>query len=164
MSIYRVRKNRHRFHPISLGFSFSNEISKQVIFDESCKYDLGNVNQYDINKLFGVGFLPHHHYNSVRWGWRWSNVKQKVELFGYVYSQGKRSERFIGDVRIYESVQLSIVITGDGYLFVLKAGQEKTSIIFMEGSSTIVGYKLGAYFGGDEKAPHDMKILMNNIK
>ena len=42
-----------------------------------------------VNKLYGISF-GEHQMNSVRIGWRASQVKSEIELFSYVYDNGER--------------------------------------------------------------------------
>lgn len=48
----------------------STELVHKITFTESCRYDIG-PEQADDYQLFGIGYLPHHHRNSVRFGWRY---------------------------------------------------------------------------------------------
>jgi hypothetical protein len=155
----KVKANKHRFTPISFGLTCSDIISKEVQFDYSCKYDIGG-DQYDINKLFGVGFF-HHHSNSGRFGWRWNIVTQKVELFAYVYHKNRRISEYLCSISLGEKVRLSILLEGTGYGFVVQRMNQQAVHKFIEGKTYFIGYKLGAYFGGNRRAPHDMKIFIN---
>ena len=156
----KVKANKHRFTPISFGLTCSDIISKEVQFDYSCKYDIGE-DQGDINKLFGVGFF-HHHSNSGRFGWRWNIVTQKVELFGYVYNRNRRISEYLCSVSLGEKVRLSILLEGTGYGFIVQRTNQQAVHKFIEGKTYFIGYKLGAYFGGNRRAPHDMKIWISN--
>ena len=156
-----VDKGKHRFTPAPFGLTATDIISKAVCFDYSCKYDLKGDDQLDINKLFGVGFFPHHHRNSARFGWRWNIRTQKVELLGYVYNRGKRIVKPLGEAKLGEMVRLSITIEGTGYGFIIQRNNIPAVHEFIEGRTFFIGYKLGAYFGGNRPAPQKMNIWIS---
>lgn len=66
----------------------SYTISRRVKFNSNCAYDLGNEDQKDWNKVFGICFgVRGIHKNSLRFGWRWNTMKQKIELCTIVYRE-----------------------------------------------------------------------------
>ena len=68
---YRIHKGKHRAWPPVFGLFWKKEMSRDVYFDLSAKYDLpGDADDEDVNKLFGFGFFPSHHIESARFGWR----------------------------------------------------------------------------------------------
>jgi hypothetical protein len=133
-----------------------DSIAFTVRFDSTCRYQTKNPrNQDDINKLMGFsdnGMM--HHQNSARVGWRWK--KEKIELFAYCYAEGVRSFVKLGDVAIGDKARLMIKLSPLGYEFQYK----RVSTIMSRGvtGSSINGYLLYPYFGGDEPAPHTMKL------
>jgi hypothetical protein len=133
-----------------------DSIAFTVRFDSTCRYQTKNPrNQDDINKLMGFsdnGVL--HHQNSARVGWRWK--KEKIELFAYCYAEGTRSFVKLGEVAIGDTARMLIKLSSVGYEFQYKG----VSTIMSRGltGSTTNGYLLYPYFGGDEPAPHTMKL------
>jgi len=103
---------------------------------------------------FTVRFDSTCHQNSARVGWRWK--KEKIELFAYCYAEGTRSFVKLGEVAIGDTARLQIKLSPVGYEFQYKG----VSTIMSRGltSSSINGYLLYPYFGGDEPAPHTMKL------
>lgn len=156
-----VKAGKHRFSPSPFGLTATDIITKMVCFDFSCKYDLRSDDNFDLNKLFGVGFFPHHHRNSARIGWRWNIVTQKVELFGYVYNRGQRVAKYLTSVKLGEKFRASITLEGIGYGFIIQRHGLDAVHEFMKGKTYFIGYKLGAYFGGNKPAPHKMNIEIN---
>src|SRR5687768_8161565 len=67
-------------------------------FDSSAVYTSATAsNQYDINKLYGFSDNnKHHHVNSARFGWRWSD--NALRLFAYVYNDEKVISKELGTV------------------------------------------------------------------
>ncbi|KAA9346099.1 hypothetical protein [Adhaeribacter soli] len=131
-----------------------------VIFDSSAVYQtIDPVNQYDINKLYGLADCnTAHHSNSARMGWRW--VNNQLEIHAYVYKNGKRNEDLITAVPIGQPVKMSIEMLDSTYIF--KVGDKFTELARgCSGQGT--GYKLYPYFGGDETAPHEIKVKVKDL-
>lgn len=132
------------------------ELKFSVIFDSSAIYQtIDPENQKDINKLFGFSDNEsQHHLFSARFGWRWSN--DSLRLFAYVYNNGELLYEEIQTLLIGVEYNCSINVTAKNYLFSLN---DKTVTIPRAGLTLKAkGFKLYPYFGGDEPAPHDIRI------
>lgn len=137
------------------------ELSFKVKFDSSAIYKTSEEkNQSDINKLFGFSDnnAAHHEY-SARFGWRWSD--NALRLFAYIYNNSVMSFKEIGIVKIGSENICSIKVDSNKYIFSLN----KKEVIMPRESTTTVGegYKLFPYFGGDELAPHDISIWIEEL-
>jgi hypothetical protein len=128
-----------------------------VRFDSSAIYTSADpANQYDINKLWGFsdnGSYDHHQY-SARFGWCWNNGA--LRLFGYVYNAGQVSWKELGTVALGSEHECSIRITPQQYIFTLNGHAD--SLARTSNTPTGKGYQLYPYFGGDEVAPHKVRI------
>lgn len=127
-----------------------------VKFDSSAVYETKDIsNQADINKLYGFSDNnEQHHQFSARFGWCWNG--NSVSLFAYTYNKGERSSKFLDSLQIGTTYQCAIGVSKDHYTFSVE-----NKIITMPRLSKTPkgsGYKLFPYFGGDESAPHDIKI------
>jgi len=146
-----------------------SHVAYSVIFTPSCEYDLGNDDQLDINKLFGIGYLPGHHQNSIRFGWNYSLVKKTVQLFAYQYAGGRREYQHIREVRIGDVLNLEIRVNKG-----IRQGRIVTfhelwingeEVYFTEAvQPSRIGYLLRPWFGGNQYAPHDMWIVMKRLQ
>ncbi|MHA4844167.1 hypothetical protein ACX0G7_08385 [Flavitalea antarctica] len=132
-----------------------------AVFDSSAVYRTINpANQYDVNKLYGFSDNnEHHHRNSARFGWRWSD--SALRIFAYVYNEGAMMTREIGTITIGTAHQFEIEISQGSYIFTLN--EKKLVMSRTSRTHTGIGYKLYPYFGGDEAAPHDVRILIREI-
>ncbi|MEQ9468296.1 MAG: hypothetical protein RLN88_12860 [Ekhidna sp.] len=135
----------------------SNTLSFATIFDQSAIYQTSTTeNQHDINKLMGFSDCNStHHENSARFGWRW--LDGKLEIYAYAYVNGERITEYIGDVELDQPADYQLQITNDHYLFYLQ-GHDPVSIRREAPCSKGLYYMLFPYFGGDEVAPHDIRI------
>jgi hypothetical protein len=138
-----------------------SELSFKVKFDSSAIYKtIEEKNQSDINKLFGFSDnnAAHHEY-SARFGWRWSD--NALRLFAYIYNNSVMSFKEIGIVKIGTENICSIKVDSNKYIFSLN---KKEVIVPRESTTTFgEGYKLFPYFGGDELAPHDISIWIEEL-
>ena len=128
-------------------------------FDESAIYDLGNNDQEDVNKLFGYSDCnSHHQQNSARFGWNYNVASGQVDIFSYVYKNGDRMIEYLGSTDINETVVYRLSLSGDNFIFKFK------DTIFQadRGSQCNIGlyYLLFPYFGGNQPAPHDIRIYI----
>ena len=146
------------------------QLERQVVFDSSCIYNLGTIDDSDINKLYGwgVGFTSS---SSLRIGW---NCKSgyAIDLYAYIHYKGKRwsipkdsiitglSGQLIGKgFMTNKPIQCSIQRTDKELIFVcvqgLKQGIMRLRFAnFPKGS----GWYQNPYFGGTSVAPHQMTI------
>lgn len=133
-----------------------------VRFDSSCIYrTLLPENQWDINKLYGFsdnGGL--HHQFSARIGWRWSN--NALRLFAYTYNNALRQAKELAVVPIGKEIRCAIEVSKSSYLF--RVDNKQDTMPRLSTTSMAQGYKLYPYFGGDEAAPHDVRIWIREEK
>lgn len=140
--------------PRGLYFN-QKEISYEITFTDSCIYDLNSTDQLDTNKLFGIGYFPTHHYNSVRFGWRYNTENLQMEIMGYWYINQVRYYQPLRFVNINEPHEYTISITPDNHnLFI-----DSQNVLTIPLGGRSIGYKLSPYFGGNRRAPHKMKII-----
>jgi len=133
----------------------------EAVFDASAVYEtVDPSNQADINKLMGFSdCTSHHHSNSARFGWRWYD--DTLQIHAYTYANGTRSHELLGSVDIDAIERYSIEIDRDRYLFTFD-GTTTEMDRGCTGSGTIK-YQLYPYFGGDETAPHDITIVVEEL-
>lgn len=162
---FRIPAGRHRALPLRLGFWWRrNSFTWVVRFTDNCRYDLGNDDQLDTNKLVGIGYLPGHHKDSARFGWRYDKMKGQIEIMAYCYVNGQRKIQSLCFCEIGKEYVLQLkMLINSYYMAVHERGE--TPII---GSDWIdhnhnkhFKYRLGVYFGGNRRAPHTMTIELN---
>jgi len=158
--IYTIHKGKHKASPIRFGFWFNRSLFRwRVTFLPGCRYEIPGVDQLDTNKLVGVGFLPGHHTDSARFGWRYNKKADVIEILSYCYVNKKREINFIHSVAIGQPVLLWLQISKGAYLFF--AGKDFGSV--MHRHKKRFSYRLGTFFGGNKKAPHEMQIKIEAL-
>jgi hypothetical protein len=164
--IYSISRGKHTSRPFRFGLYVNKrDITYDVTFFDSCKYNLNSDDQYDTNKLFGIGYFPHHHSNSARYGWRYNPLTDLIELMAYCYDNGIRTITKICDCKVNEPYRLSIQIEAGRYVFIVGRGSMFIAQFPVPKSKNFkFGYKLGVYFGGNMTAPNDMAVMLNKTK
>ena len=166
----RIKKGRHYPYLIPIIFPFwvrknnNNCRSAQFMFTDSCMFDLHDEDQWDVNKLFGFSIGHHHNGSSFRFGWRPILSENKIEIVAYEYHDGVRQKTMpICKIELnqwYKFTGLYNNIINKSVYFVNK-------INFINNMKLInksgLGYTLGVYFGGNEKAPQDITIYKKHI-
>lgn len=167
--ILKVKAGKRRPDILSIIWSwlyswFSTE--RTYVFLEESKYILNEIDQRDINKLFGY-FIGGIHLWSVRWGYRYEPQEELFYLYEYRYQRGVRSYKKRLSVAVNEPVTLGIrrktneVYIRDAY----------NNVVALE---NLIGYKTypktrikihtGFYFGGNQLAPKEIRIRVNFMK
>jgi hypothetical protein len=141
--------------------SNKKEMHFMAWLDSSCIYrSLDPSNQGDINKLYGFADCgAEHQSSSARFGWNWNG--NAFEIYAYCYVNGIRESKLMGSLRPKEKAEMSIVVSPRKYVFRFKdkiESMERTC-----SSEAIEGYQLYPYFGGDEPAPHVMKMYIKEL-
>ena len=152
--VFTIKENKHR-STTAYNTTKSNYISFNVIFDSSAIYATDDPNnQYDVNKLYGISDCGcNHQQHSMRVGWRWLN--DSLEILWFKHMHGTFSFEKIKTISLNHSYDYSITLEDSTYLICVD-GVCTTTKRSCEG--TYRHYYLYPYFGGDEKAPHDIKI------
>jgi hypothetical protein len=159
-NVYRIIKGAHYSKGPKLKLpTYKDSFTFKVVFDNSAKYTtVDPVNQYDVNKLIGFtdcGGMAIHK-NSARLGWNWDHGQ--LHLYAYTYANKVRAFEKIGDIPIGKAFEAGIRISGDHYVFTYNGKETKMA----RGCSKSGSFKTWSYpyFGGDETAPQETKILV----
>ncbi|MDB5272209.1 MAG: hypothetical protein JWO58_576 [Chitinophagaceae bacterium] len=131
-------------------------------FDSSAIYtSVDSLNQTDTNKLYGLSDCnSYHETNSARFGWRW--VNGHLQIMAYCYINGVRPEPVVVDTVALNTVNsYSIAFQSDRYVFTVN----DTSKVEVPKNCNYNGlrYQLYPYFGGDEAAPHEVRIWIQEL-
>ncbi|MBL7663654.1 MAG: hypothetical protein JNM93_00865 [Bacteriovoracaceae bacterium] len=154
---FTIQKGSHKSKPRKFAFVSGKTFKFSACFDSSAKYNLGNVNQFDTNKLFGHSDCTAlHTKHSARFGWLWNTEKQKIDIMAFVHANSQFSYEYMGEMGINEKADFKIQTLDNHYQFEFKG----KSLKMARGCSqkNPIRYKLYPYFGGNETAPHKIQI------
>lgn len=170
MKKFIIKKGRHystflrKLFNLEFGFITKNTYSFVAKFTESCLYDFNDIpDEKDINKLCGISTSYNHHIQSARFGWRCLDNKH-IEILTYCYDNKKLLKfDILGTVLPEEIFSGKIIVKSDRFVFYFKK-EKYTKIIEVKKTlkSSYFKYKLGFYFGGNLKAPHDMTLYLRD--
>jgi hypothetical protein len=132
-----------------------------VVFDSSAIYKTTDpANQDDVNKLYGFADNDtSHHAFSARFGWNWLN--NALWLYAYVYNDGILQPIELTTIPLNQEVKCSIKVNASNYVFTVNGNS--VAVLRTSKTPTGKGYRLYPYFGGDETAPHDIKIKIKEL-
>ena len=139
----------------------TNCLQFQAIFDESAVYTSQDpANQYDVNKLYGLSDCGDNHTeNSIRFGWRWLN--DSLEILWFKHTNNNFSFAKIKSIDFDDVIDFSIQF--DNNYYYMSVGSDTVTIARPCNRSSNRKYFLWPYFGGNETAPHDIKILIKDL-
>lgn len=165
MNKFTIKANTHYswgWH--HLGFTFKNKIAFRAKFSNSCLYDLRNVNNYDINKLFGFSTSIWHHNQSARVGWR-RHDNNSIEVVTYSYYNHVRvPETILGIVKPEQEFTCTIEDTESHYVYTYNEGDTFKKVEDHKLRDKVwFKYLLWPFFGGDQTAPHHMILYIERI-
>ena len=150
-----IKKGKHRSTCTTNLLYNLSEIETTVCFTDSCKYEGSEQLEEQINKLFGVTPLfPHR--NSIRFGWNYNKIENKINIFSYTYRKGVRDTHRIDrlDLNIVHHLNIKF---DNNYACLYINNDHKMSIPY----KSYFNFLLNPYFGGKEKAPHDINIYLD---
>ena len=140
-------------------------MKRAFMFNESCLYDLKDVDQFDVNKLFGFS-IGYHHKTSFRFGWRADLKTRTIEIVAYEYHDNVRQTTMpICKIELNTWVYFELNYSPEGQTeYVVIDNKEivlKNTVNIIKNSG--LGYTLGLYFGGNEVAPQDIIVYRKKI-
>lgn len=134
-----------------------------AVFDNTCIYDLEGADKYDINKLFGLYFGGPK--NSARFGW--NSNGGRIDIYAYLHNDGAVESKKLLDCMPNERVDLTLKVTDTDYEFTAaKKSGERARMKFprKKAWNHFFTYRGYPYFGGNQTAPHDMRLEVTYIK
>jgi len=159
---FRIPSGKHYSRPWCLDFWYNRKsFTWKVRFTESCRYDLKSDDQYDTNKLCGVGYFPgFHHVDSARFGWRYWPSTGWIELIAYCYVDKGRIIKNLAFCEIGKEYHLQLNCAEHNYIFnvIDPVFDKPIGGITVSHAPKKLGYGLYPYFGGNRTAPHEIKI------
>jgi hypothetical protein len=158
MKYVKIPSGKHKRFSVP-KLTTSKRHRRVVTFTPSCRYDI-KEDQLDWNKLFGVGFFPHHHKTSYRFGWRYNLDKGKIEISVYYYIKGEKFSEKVFEVRVNHPYIFEIERSEDEIVWRINT----LEVWRVKGPWQKIGYQLNEYFGGNRTAPHDIYMQIKKLK
>lgn len=175
----KIKIKRGRHYPFLLPWALPIWVKKnegtfrtaKFLFTDSCMFDLHDEDQWDVNKLFGFSIGHHQKGSSFRFGWRPKLETMTIEIVAYEYHDGLRFKTMpicevepnkvykfrVGYLPHIDRSYYNVSDTKTGKLIKDRFIVDFANDVKLAKKSGL-GYTLGVYFGGNEKAPQDIII------
>ncbi len=166
-----IKEGTHNNFELLLPFYNKTIFERRITFTKESEYILNDEDQEDINKLFGFteGFKwgkkengSYGFVNSCRIGWRYSPRTNKHEILSFVERDGEFITETLGFVNVDEPVIIKMEVSSWFIRFHVN-NVHKHSIIRHNPLSKTLGFMLGFYFGGNQKAPKDITVNIEKL-
>ncbi len=154
---YVINKGGHYSSPNPFKLISKNELVFYAGFDSSCIYTTQDpLNQQDINKLYGFSDCnSQHETNSARLGWYW--YQNALHISAFVHNNGNMIYQDITTAPVGKIIKCRITCLASVYQFEVNG---VTVELPRNCSGNYTRYKLYPYFGGDETAPHTIRVYI----
>lgn len=152
-------------------------IDETWMFTESCKYHFKNADgtthddQWDWNKLTGIGFSIDAMDDAAMIGWRFNPDTDRFELGAYAHGVSKKGDRemveFCVEIEAEEKFSVRVLFMGNDqiFFFEIEAGGfiisdfRSDNICIGTRKKRGLGYAITNWFGGQQTPPHDMEMF-----
>lgn len=156
-----IQAGDHYSSPRKVELFRGKEMNFKVQFVGPTDYDLGDDDQYDVNKLYGTSDCGGtHQENSARIGWRWLN--NKLEILAYTHINGSFDFKLIGEAKANTVINFKIALTNDNSQYQFTMNTKTVTMARGCQESIMSGYKLYPYFGGNKLAPKDFHLQIED--
>ena len=161
MKTYTIEQGNHSAN--GLNFKIHNNLHQlnfKAILHSNCLYHLGNVDDMDVNKLYGVTWSLFNDKNSFRIGWNCQNNDGKISYFAYMHKDGQFSSVWLFDE--FPEIEMNFHIEFDrigNFIRIYRLDiPTNYSISYNFAGVGKIGYYNWPYFGGNQVAPQTMNI------
>ncbi len=161
---FSIKKGKHFSNRFKFGLSFNKKLMFAAKFNPNCLYSIEGADGQDINKLYGLSDDWDHMKNSIRIGWRCLDNKE-IELFYFAHLDGQMKYEKIISVKPNEVFYVKILILDKKYSVDVRYNNKNYSKDIKRVSkwNLLPRYYLKFYFGGNEVAPHNMSVEINDV-
>ncbi len=161
----QIEKGANNPNPfLGYGLVFNPKgISSRVKFNDSAKYTLGNRDQFDWNKAFGLNGSQAG--TECRWGWRWNIAKNCLELYPYIRQNGTihfDDNLIFSNIPLNEWLNLKIEIKANKYVFTCNDQVKEITVNLLNKYNGTCQYN-ALWFGGTSPAPQVVTVDHENF-
>lgn len=160
---YTIHKGTHAAKPCFLRIKRKPHAVRWRASFVQPEYALGDADQLDWNKLFGLSFhLFTNHENSWMMGWRWNEQERVIELNEYMHRNGKTEySTVIATCSAGQTIDCQMLIDYKRdkiWCTIHIDGQEVYSMVRQYTRLRKWTREINTWFGGNRKAPNDILL------
>ena len=139
-----------------------NPMAFNAVFGDGCDYHLDGGNKVHANKLTGFSLGFKHRKWSGRIGWIYNEQEYLMDIYGYSWINGQRDIIYITSILTHEYIDYIVEADSEGFTYTannitVRVDGDLSSVIHK------TRYRLYPYFGGDARAPQDMRLFINEF-
>ena len=150
---------------VHLGVHVDRTLHFQAQFQNDVPYTTSSPgDQTDWNKLMGLT-TNRIHETSIRLGWAWNPKTSLVDLGFYGYVDGNRISQPLTSVPLMQWADVTIHMDNGGMSVTVNGNTKsvRQSLDFSSWIPTTSWVLLTCYFGGNETAPHDIHVDVQDV-
>jgi len=137
---------------------FASKRKGKVNFSLPCWYPRSSVEYTGLNKLTGLAQFLGIHENSGRLVWHPDFENPGIiEIYGYVYSDGERTEKKIDNAVCGAEYEYSVIYSNTMQSWIFEFNGQK---LLMGGKRPKLPVKCFPYFGGKSVSPNTMTVKL----
>ena len=163
-TVFTIDEGAHYSTPRLVRLFSGTRMDLSVQFDASAFYQFtgaGISDQGDTNKLYGFSdCLDSHLENSARFGWR--DLGGQIEIRAFTHKDGKFSSVPIKTIEPNHVYSGSISLSADRRNYIYEFDGAQVTMERGCDQERARGYHLQPYFGGNQSAPHRVRIRVNS--
>lgn len=172
--IFTFKKGKHRGNPIYWLFWCillirPKVIKRELMFSVDSKYDLGDIDQLDWNKIFGISYKFSPLESSARFVERYNINKGVFEVAAYIHRGIGVEPEVVWLANLVANWKYNLLLQIEPTEYVFCVIKKETNSIL---SRTAIpkkhnkksGFLLGPYFGGNETSPVRRKYSLKKIR
>lgn len=163
MKTYTIKQGAHYANGLNFKLhSNLHQLNFKAKLSSNCLYHLGNTDDFDINKVYGVTWGLTNDDNSFRIGWNCESNNGLIQYFAYMHIDGTMDEEFLFEESPEVVINFHVEFDRDNdkiLVYRLDLGSlEAYAINYPFENVSAMGYYNFPYFGGNKVAPHLMNI------
>lgn len=161
MKTYTIKQGNHYCN--GLNFKLHNNLHQlnfKAKLSSNCLYQFGDVDDYDINKVYGVTWGLTNDNNSFRIGWNCEKNNGLIQYFAYMHIGGTMEVEPLFEFPPDEVINFHIEFLREENMIGIYNlnDMHQWSIDYPFGGVSKTGYYNFPYFGGNKVSPHLMNI------
>ena len=161
MKIYTIKQGNHYANGLNFKLhSNLHQLNFKARLSWNCLYQLGDTDDFDINKVYGVTWGLTNDNNSFRIGWNCEANNDMIQYFAYMHVEGVMDSEYLFSERPDTIVNLHVEFDRDNDSIIIYRLDLMSvySVNYPFENVSSMGYYNFPYFGGNKVAPHLMNI------
>ena len=161
MKTYTIKQGNHYANGLNFKLhSNLHQLNFKAKLSSNCLYQFGDVDDQDINKVYGVTWGLTNDDNSFRIGWNCQFNDDQIQYHAYMHQNGAMVYKYLFQElpEVVLNFHIDFLKDTDTINIYRLDTMESFSVSFPFTGVPNTGYYNFPYFGGNKVAPHLMNI------